>query len=368
MSEQQKQLDRAKIQLITHKSMIFITYVCYSLKHIWDERLPYFAATNGVYIKYNPTMWLTLDEDEQLFVLLHETWHVAFSHMARLHTRDMLRFNYAADYVINYMLVQAGFKMPEGMLYDEQYAGMSTEEVYDLLTPEECTDDSVSDLEPSGETSDEVREAKEKLDEILVRASIHTNSKEIGTGEIPSEITLYIDSLVNPTVPWTRLLSRFASKLIKSGRSFKRPNRRSPKNIILPVRFTSALTDIAIAGDISGSVSDKTFTQYLSEAYYVLAKLKPTSMTFIQFDHLLEQVDVVTDVKELMDVKLHGRGGTKIGPVIDWAAENKPSVIVILTDGRFHLNSPDPEVPVIWTISDNPHFTAPFGTVIHLKT
>lgn len=69
-------------------------------------------------------------------------------------------------------------------------------------------------------------------------------------------------------------------------------------------------------------------------------------MTFIQFDTVLQQVDVVTDVKELMDVKLHGRGGTKIDPVIDWAAENKPNVIVILTDGMFYLHRPDPEYPL----------------------
>ena len=99
MSEHQKQLDRAKLELMTNKDMAFITTVCFSMKHEWDDSIST-ACTNGVFIKYNTAYWLDKDADQQLFMVLHETWHVAFAHMGRLQGRNMRAWNVAADYVI----------------------------------------------------------------------------------------------------------------------------------------------------------------------------------------------------------------------------------------------------------------------------
>jgi len=364
MSAHQKQLDAAKIQLMTHPDSIFITSVCFSMKHIWDDKIPT-ACTNGVYIKYNPQFWLDLDPDEQLFLLLHETWHVAFAHMGRLQGRDSRRWNKAADYVINYMLVKAGYKMPKGGLYDAKYAGMSTEEVYALLEDDPTSNLPMDDLVPSDGTLEEADQAQKDLDDILVRARMQSEMAE-GFSSVPGEIQLYINGLLDPKLPWTRILQRFAARAVKTGRSFKRPNRRFFPKILLPSRFSTGLTDIAIAGDISGSVTDITFKQYLSEAYYVLVKCKPSSLKFMQFDTIIKNVAEIDNINDLMDVTVHGRGGTNINPVIQWANEHRPSVMVILTDGQFHLTEPNPKVPIIWAISDNPGFNPPYGKVVHL--
>jgi len=367
MSEHQKQLDRAKLELMSNKDMAFITTVCFSMKHEWDDSIST-ACTNGVFIKYNTAYWLDKDADQQLFMMLHETWHVAFAHMGRLQGRNMRAWNVAADYVINFMLVSLGYKIHPNWLYDAQYAGMSTEEVYDLIKGEPDENLPMDDLIPNGETEEEQAEAQSKIDDILVRASLQSQMADEAQNLLPGEIQLYINGLLKPKIHWTRLLARFATRAVKRKRSYTKPNRRFFPKVFIPTRYSLSLSDIAIAGDISGSVSDDTFCQYLSEAYQVLAKEKPTSVTFMQFDTTIKQIDVLTTAKSLMDVTLHGRGGTKIEPVIQWAAENKPTVMIILTDGRFRINVADPRVPIIWAISDNPFFKPPFGQVIHLKT
>ena len=201
-----------------------------------------------------------------------------------------------------------------------------------------------------------------------VRAHLQSQMTNRPPGMMPEEIQLYINSLMNPQLPWNRILSRYVARLSKSDWSWRRPNRRYFPDHYLPSQYSETLCDIAMAGDISGSVSNETFKQYLSEVYAVLHKEKPETLTFMQFDTTIKQVDVIEDLQDLMNVKLHGRGGTDINPVIQWVAQNKPSLMVILTDGHFDLVEPNPKVPIIWAISDNPNFSPPYGKVIHLPS
>ena len=63
-------LNKAKIRLMSTPDSAFFTTVCFSLKHIWDESIPT-AATNGKEIRFNPDFFMSLNTDEQVFLLLH---------------------------------------------------------------------------------------------------------------------------------------------------------------------------------------------------------------------------------------------------------------------------------------------------------
>jgi predicted metal-dependent peptidase len=141
-----KALDKAKIKLLDSPDSTFFVTVCFSLKHIWDESLPT-AATNGTQIRYNPNFFLSLSEDERVFLLLHETLHVVFMHITRLKERDPRKWNYAGDYVINHLLISRGYRMPEGGLHDPKYKNMSTEQVYDLLEDDDIDENFEIDIE-----------------------------------------------------------------------------------------------------------------------------------------------------------------------------------------------------------------------------
>jgi predicted metal-dependent peptidase len=68
-----------------------------------------------------------------------------------------------------------------------------------------------------------------------------------------------------------------------------------------------------------------------------------------------------------MRVKFSGRGGTIITPVLNWASENKPQLLMVFTDGGFGFYDTQTKVDTIWLIHGNPNWTAPFGKVIHYE-
>jgi len=365
MLDHEKALDKAKIQLLSHPDTAFFVSVCFSLKHLWDDTMPT-AATDGLSVWYNTQFFMDLNEEERLFLLLHETLHVALRHMTRLNGRDHRRWNRAADYVINAILINRGFKMPEGGLYDPQYEGLGSEDVYALLSDDGGTDP-WDDLLPAedAEASDATDAA---IDDILIQANIQSQMAKDKAGTVPQEIQLYINSLLTPKLSWHRIFARYMTKFTKSGYSWRKPNRRFFPKHYLPSRYSTSLCDIAMGVDISGSVSNRQFHQYVSEAHSVIKRHKPDSLTLIQFDTEIKSTHVIRSVKDLMDVKFFGRGGTRIEPIIKWARENKPHLLVIFTDGGFRNNLPDPGLPVVWIINDNPGYTAPWGKTIHFST
>jgi len=363
MSAHEKALETAKIALMASKDSAFFTTVCFSMKHIWDERIPT-ACTNGLEIRYNPDYFMQQDADQRVFLLLHETLHVALLHMTRLNGRDPRKWNIAADYVINYILVQRGFKMTPDWLYDVQYAGMNSEEVYDLLPDEPKEDLPMDDLR-APDDADELEQTQGQIDDILVRATLQSQMAEDDAGSIPGEIQVYVNGLLNPKLPWHRILQRYMTKAIKTDYTFRRPNRRFFPKHYLPSMYTESLVDIAMAIDASSSVTETEYHRFVSEGYGLLSKYKPDTLTLVQFTSHIRSVDPVTSAADLKDMHFHRYGGTNIEPVMDWAMENKPNLLLVFTDGEFNNNAPDPGVPVIWIINGNASFTAPYGKVIH---
>ena len=47
--------------------------------------------------------------------------------------RDPKRWNMACDYAINPLLIDAGLNLPEGVLLDNRFRGMSAERIYNLI-------------------------------------------------------------------------------------------------------------------------------------------------------------------------------------------------------------------------------------------
>lgn len=360
----QKALDKAKIQLMARPDSAFFTTVCFSMKHLFSDEIPT-ACTDGTTIKFNPDFFLRLDIKQQLFVLVHETLHVCFMHMLRRGSREPRRWNVAGDYVINQLLHDRGYTLTEGALYAPQYAGMSTEQVYDLLEDQPlppCDMDIVG-----SEGSKPKEELENEISNILVRAAIQSKLQNNTPGSIPSDIQIYLDNLLNPKLPWHQILRKYTNQLAKADYSFRRPNRRFFPDNYLPSLHSETLMNIAIAVDSSGSVSDADFKQFVSEVYTILKRLKPKEITLIQFDCSIKSIDKVTSPADLMKLKFTGRGGTDIEPVMEWADQHKPQLLLLFSDGEFYFRRTSYKPPMVWLIHNNEPFTAPFGKVIHYK-
>src|ERR1017187_4328588 len=126
-------LSKAKVILI--QTQPFFASILLSLKMIHDDTQPT-MATNGDYIKFNQAFLDAMTLNETVFVLAHETLHCIFQHMHRRGKRNAMRWNIAADYLINEILTRERIgDMPKGCLLDYSLTvqGKTTEGIYDLL-------------------------------------------------------------------------------------------------------------------------------------------------------------------------------------------------------------------------------------------
>lgn len=372
----QKALDKAKIQLMSTPDTVFFTTVCFSLKHVWDESIPT-ACVNGIELRINPQFFFQLDESERVFLLLHEVGHVIFLHCtSRQGNRCPRKWNIAGDYVINGMLKERGFKLPRGGLYDPQYVGMSTEQVYDLLpdTPSQPLpmQDVVIGPMPGeqdggkpGQAPVTQQDIDNQITDILVRAATQSRLAGEKPGSIPGLVEIFLDRLLSPKLPWQTILRRFLNERIKEDYSWQRPNRRFFPDMYLPSPHSEGLQHLAFAVDTSGSVSDSDFQRFISEIAGVLRQFKPKQLTLIQFDTRIKSIDEIHSVDELMQVKFTGRGGTQITEVLDWTEEQQPQALLVFTDGEFRQEERRLKSPLVWLIHDNPRFQGRMGKTIH---
>jgi predicted metal-dependent peptidase len=371
LKQAQKALDRVKIALMERSDTLFYTTVFFSLDQEWDTDIPT-ACTNGYKIKFNPDFFLKQSPAQQMGLVLHETEHVAFMHMARGETFDDEKWNCACDYVINQGLIDRGFKLPEGGLWDTKYRNMSAEEVYAILPdpPEGYTMDLVmGDSPEEGGTGNKEASSdkalKEHINDILIRAAMQVRMAGADPGQIPGHIQVYLDKLLNPKLPWDRILSKYCHAMKKTDYSFRKPNRRYFPDMLLPSQHGEAMGKIAVALDMSGSVTDAQSTHFATEVYKIVKRLDPKLLQLAQFDTQIKSVTDITSVNDLKKVTYHGRGGTAIAPVIDWIADTKPDVAIIFTDGEFRHYTRKSKTPIIWVIHSNPKFKPPYGKVIH---
>ena len=102
------------------------------------------ACVDGVRVRWNVNFVRALNDRDLFFVSLHEIMHVVARHdlriwnLIRKYRNKFIRklASQAADYEINWMIVNAGYPMVEGGLYDPRFIGKAYEEIYDILFSE----------------------------------------------------------------------------------------------------------------------------------------------------------------------------------------------------------------------------------------
>lgn len=356
-------LNKAKIALMSKPDITFFTTVLFSFRQIWDETIPT-LCTNGKAIRINPKFFMGLEPELRVSALVHEAMHPAYFHVdeSRRGSRDPQQWNAAGDFVINGQLKSRGFKIGDSWLCDDKYANKSTEVVFDEL--EGDAEPQWDDLAPGEGNPEEIRN---DIQDILIRAHIQSKMAGDKPGSIPGDIEVFLDKLLNPKLHWTQILRKYLQSYNKNEYSFRKPNRRFFPQHYLPSLWSESLMELDIAVDISSSVSDEDFLQFVGDTASILKMMKPPKIRFIQFNTGITSIDEITSVEELKKVKFVGRGGTDITPVMDWARTNGSRVMLLFSDGYFHFPCDEHKTDLIWLIHNNSTFEAPFGKVIHYE-
>ena len=374
--ELSKQLDSVRLKIFVHdKFSAFYGPLMCSLHFIWDDETNNTAYTDGERLAFNREFFTQLTTDQRLAVTQHEIEHVARLHMIRGEGLDPEDWNRACDYVINQDLRDRGYDISsiKGVLLDPKYKGKTEEEVYYMLQQSKSPNKpqpfggSSGDMVPgsmSGVTKEEI------LSRVMqAQEAMKMSGRE--AGNIPGNVTGYIDALLKPVVDWKSLLRKFLVDKIRGGRSWKRPNRRyAPQGIYLPSKSMQdgKLDHLMWFFDVSGSVTDEQLQRFNSEVKHVHENLKPRKMTIVQFDTKIQKIDVLLDHHNFSGIEIVGRGGTSLHHVRKLIDKEKPTAAIVFSD--LYCTPMDPltsKTDVLWIVIDHESATIPFGKAIHIK-
>lgn len=349
------------------------------------------AATDGKNLYVNPKFFKSLSVQERVFVLAHEITHVILQHPGRMKAYmdigfgpDMkpwqgMRFNKAADYVINSYLndLHVG-RQPLNTLLNGQYGKDDlVDDVYCKL-PEEEEDPNGPGGSNGGQGGwdqhmpSDGTEGPSKPE--IQRAVAMAAGAAKAQGTIPGSLQRLIDDIIDPGIPWEQYLERTIVTLYGSEEaSWARVNRRrlavSP-HIPWPGRVGNRAGSLALEIDTSGSIGDDELKKFLGVTKGVLQSVMPEMIYAMYVDsHLYnDEVIEIDDVDGLdhLKSKSGGGGGTDMTVVFDVIEERQLEVeaVIVLTDGCTPFGE-DRGIPTIWCITSK-DITAPWGTTIHV--
>jgi predicted metal-dependent peptidase len=357
-------------------------------------------ATDGVSLYYNPDFVETLNAATLAGTLAHEVMHPALHHHVRRSGRDPKRWNMACDFAINPLLIDAGLNLPEGVLLDNRFRGMSAEQIYNLLEMEAERDPGGKDeeSEPGGERSNaeqpptgEANEPSAPMTEGGIgqvldapvpdeeTPSVEEQAREWNiavnqattiarqAGRVPAGLNRTLEGAAESAVDWRELLRRLWSETLPANYSWMRPNRRHIwTGLYLPGVMREGLDEVAIAVDCSGSVSGRQLRLFEAEVRSILEGQRPQRVYVLYFDAVVQKVETY-EAGQRIDLNPVGGGDTDFGPCFEWLDERgiRPQALVFLTDLYGSFPSAAPAYPVLWASTGSQK--APFGEVIPMQ-
>lgn len=305
------------------------------------------AATDGRYFYYNRNFVDALTDGELVFLMGHEVEHCVYDHMspARRGSRNPRLWNIACDYVINYDLVEAkvGEKITlVKICYDSKYAGMSANEVYDLLVQDGSSEEAMDYHLVQGDYSEEdgpEQYSEAEAEEIArtFQEAVIAAAKSAGSG-LSNGMKRLVDGLLNPQVDWREYLASDIQSLIKANYTWLRPSRKGQASgFYMPSMDREQTIDIAVAFDTSGSISLDMIRDMLSEVNGIMSQYSDYKIHVWCFDTSVHNPQVFTadNGDSIENYEPAGFGGTTFEANWEFMKENDicPKKFIMFTDG-----------------------------------
>ena len=360
---------------------------------------------DGVRMGFSPEFVTNLRFEELKGAVCHEVMHCACAHMSRRGDRNPKKWNVAADYAINSILVDGNFVLPQGCLVHPGFNGKSAEEIYGLLPDGDGGGSGAGDGVPDWNSDDpggcgEVRDypgddgqqgngngkgtgppplvgpasksqkAQAETDWKIAAAQAAQAGRAMGN--MPAGLERFVKELVDPKVCWKEQLRQFVERSSKNDYTWRRPNRRYiPMGVYLPSLWSEELGHVVIGDDTSGSVSQSEQDQFSAEVSSILEEYK-TEITVIYCDTKIAGIEEFTQEDLPLRLKAKGGGGTDFRPPFEYVKEQgiEPVCFIYLTDLECNrYPDPPPDYPVLWVSTKDPEDCSwaekpPFGEVI----
>ncbi|MCS7069469.1 MAG: VWA-like domain-containing protein [Meiothermus sp.] len=344
------------------------------------------AATDGRDVYYNPHFMAALSDEHFDGVLLHEVLHAALLHVTRRSHRDPERWNIAADIVVNGLLIERGYSLPEGHVRNPELERFAVEEVYALL-PKGAQEPVVLDLLLAPPEDAEAKDVKEgqgqpepkgkprpgqKLAEggalgEAEKAAIERHWKKAiqqaqiiarsqGKGSLPAGLERAFGLPETAELDWKALLWRF---LVRTPTDFAGYDRRHLGRGLYLETLEGESLKVYIAVDTSGSVDDALVRRFLGEVQGILQAYPHLEARLYYADAALYGPYPLQPDGEIPAPQ--GGGGTSFVPFFEEVNRVAlEGVCVYLTDGYGDFPLQAPELPTLWVVAPGGLDTASF--------
>ena len=342
-------------------------------------------ATDGKSIWVDSKCGDSLSRNQFTTVILHELLHIVLKHFFRFRMegkpqaeRELI--NIAEDYAIDSIIKDEMtpddklLELPEWMLYDEKFKGLSAEKILEILKKErkdnpqkykervvlaiggngkpagQYDNHDISSQETQkqiGETKKETgRGLKEQMDDIDYKVFEAAKGLIMGgknRGTVPSHMQRLIDEYLENLkghVDWKRYIKGRIQEIGKGQYTMNRINRSyMPYGFYFPGQC-STKAKIAMAVDTSGSVSTNELIKFIAELKYMLRLIPGLEVILFGIDAEIQgkaRIKGMKNFKETLIKTLRGGGGTSFIPVFKNLMESRDRDIKALfyfTDGE----------------------------------
>lgn len=346
------------------------------------------------YVMYfNPIIFLELNMKQMETTIKHEILHVISQHLIRAKELkgkySTLALNISMDVVVNQYL---DYLPPYSITleyinnkYDMKLEPYKTFEYYlekvqtELDLQEEndegeevdSNENVIVDFDP--ERTHDMWEESDEVDEKTLNEFTEKFADSAQKGKNPNYIDAMIKSLKNRNgeLPWNLFLKKLMRTIeANKKKTVTRRNRRQPSRLDLRGELRGHKAEIAVAIDISGSISDEEFKQAIKEVLAIV-KSHNQEITIIECDKEIRRAYKVKSPRDVQE-RIATGGGTKFSPVFEYANNKKINLLIYFTDGKGEekLEVIPRGYKTLWVISgrgDKLSLREPFGVVKKLK-
>lgn len=211
------------------------------------------------------------------------------------------------------------------------------------------TPDTFEPQAEDGETQQEVIDRIEEANDSIFIADEIDRRQQGDNGTAASRLQ---GQRTSSSLSWPDLLREWLTKKSRNGwdAPFNNPIYQTT-GLVCAGRRTRNAGEVVLVIDSSGSIGQRTYDRFLSEAQAVLDDLKPDKLHLLSVSHVV--ADAVTlEVGDTVPSKLKGGGGTRFKPAFDWVAKHAydVDVMVYLTDGYSNdlQDITNVEFPLLW--------------------
>ncbi|MGI8552469.1 MAG: vWA domain-containing protein [Dehalococcoidia bacterium] len=355
------------------------------LKVIEDAGATQTMSTDGSRLVFDPAWVAERTDAELMAVIAHEVLHCALLHPYRVGQRDLKRWNLACDYAINPLLVQQGFRLPEGTANDPQYAGLSAETIYARLDRDGHQPPSDGDpggLQPQPDftrapqpetkaTRPEQAHMQQPVPERMSAVDWQIAAEQATAvarkaAKIHGDTERAIKQARRFATDWRAILRQFVEQTTPTDYSWASPNRRHIANgLYLPGVVRENMPRLAVAIDTSSSIGQDLLDLFAAELTAILHEARPEALDVVYCDTRIQAVETFGADDPIVELHPRGGGGTRFQPVFDHFADNPPAGLIYFTD----LEGPapqEPDYPVLWATTETSTRPAPFGEAVRV--